>query len=74
MLPESQATGVEKELINILRNMWDDYEFINGTRLYLQNDEDRKLMIEAIKKNEVKNPSDVVLYSLQLYEEGQEAS
>ena len=67
MIPESQATGIEKELIDILRNMWDDDEFVTGTRLYLKTDEDREWMIEAIKEKEVATPSDVALYSVQLY-------
>lgn len=70
-LPE--PIGVEKELVDMLRQMWDHYDFILGTRLCLKTDEERRWMIEAIKSGEVQTTSDISQYSWQIHEEREKA-
>ena len=40
--------GVEKKLAEVLARIWDNHEFILGTRLFLQTDEERQSLIDAV--------------------------
>ena len=71
-LPE--PVGVEKELVDILRKMWDHYDFIIGTRVCLKTDEERSRMIEAIQTGEVRNTSEISEYAWQIHEEREEVA
>lgn len=62
-------TPKEKELFDVLKNMWDDVEFINGTLTFLLYDDERQDMIDEIKAGNVKDPSDVVLFALQIHKD-----
>lgn len=66
-LPEPQ--GVEKELVEKVKEFWDDEEFILGTRLHLKSDEERQWVIDAIEDGELKTSDDIALYSLQIHQD-----
>lgn len=57
------ATDKEQELFDILHNMWNDVEFVNGVLSFLKTDDERQDMIDAIDCGDVKGPSDIVLFA-----------
>ena len=44
-------TEIEKQLIGILRDIWDDKDFILGVITDLETDEERQTVIDYIKEN-----------------------
>lgn len=55
------------ELEKALRKLWDNDEFIFGTKICLPTEEDKEEMLEAIKKGWVKTSSEAALYALAIY-------
>lgn len=63
-LPEPQ--GIEKKMVEMISEFWDDEEYILGVRIDLKTDQERQWMIEAIEVGEIKSSDDVILYALQI--------
>ncbi|WP_288160268.1 hypothetical protein, partial [Megasphaera massiliensis] len=61
--------GVEKKLSEVLARIWDNHEFILGTRLFLQTDEERQSLIDAVVAEKIKNPSDILLFAYDIHKE-----
>ena len=56
-----KLTEVEKELVEKLRIIWNDKEFVIGVLSFLESDEERKHVLDFIQnKNDV--TSDDVIY------------
>ena len=55
--------GVEKKLAEVLARIWDNHEFILGTRLFLQS------LIDAVVAEKIKNPSDILLFAYDIHKE-----
>lgn len=49
--------GVEKKLAEVLARIWDNHEFILGTRLFLQTDEERQSLIDAVVAEKLRIPA-----------------
>lgn len=49
--------GVEKKLAEVLARIWDNHEFILGTRLFLQTDEERQPLIDAVVAEKLRIPA-----------------
>lgn len=64
--------GVEKKLAEVLARIWDNHEFILGTRLFLQTDEERQSLIDAVVAEKIKNPSDILLFAYDIHKEREE--
>lgn len=56
-----------EELEKALRKLWDNDEFIFGTKVCLPKEEDKEEMLAAIKKGWVKTSSEAALYALSIY-------
>ena len=56
-----------EELEKILKNMWDNHDFILGVKLYLPTEENKKEMLQAIKAGWVTNSSEAIRYSMAIY-------
>lgn len=59
-------TQTEKRLIGMLRDIWDDKEFVLGVMNDLETDEERQAVIDYIKDNEEATTEDIVLLSLNI--------
>lgn len=42
---------------------------ILGTRLFLQTDEERQSLIDAVVAEKIKNPSDILLFAYDIHKE-----
>lgn len=71
-LPE--PTGTEKELVDEVTKFWSDPEFILGVRLHLKTDDERKMVIDAIKSGDLKDSDDIILFTLDIHNDRQEHS
>lgn len=56
-----------EELEKALRKLWDNDEFIFGTKVCLPTEDNKEEMLEAIQKGWVKNSSEAALYALSIY-------
>lgn len=63
---ESKRNKINKELISELKKISNDIEFIYGVLLYAEHEEDRKSLLEYIKKGEEVNFEQIILTSLWL--------
>lgn len=63
---ESKRNEINKELISELKKISNDTEFIYGVLLYAEHEEDRKSLLEYIKKGEEVNFEQIILTSLWL--------
>ena len=60
--------NLKKKLENILKDIWDDRDFIFGVQCMLKNDADRQELIDAIEQGIIPYDSDdVILYALAIY-------
>ena len=64
-----QPKGLEKQMVDKLRTLWDNEEFIFCNRLVIKTDEERKEIIKAIDSGRISTPSDMVLYANQICED-----
>lgn len=69
MVTLPDPVGVEKEMVDKIRQFWDWPDFILGVRVHLKTDEERKWMLDAIEQGEVKDSDDISLYALQIHED-----
>ena len=69
---EYKTNKLSKELIDELKKISEDKEFIAGVLLDVENDEDKLTLLEYIRKGEDVNYSQVILNSLWLYQQREE--
>ena len=66
VMPVRKLTEVEKELIEKLRSIWNDKNFVIGVLSYLKNDEERSKLIEFIDSNDDVTSEQIDLLSLDI--------
>ena len=66
---EYKTNQLSKELIDELKKISEDKEFISGVLLDVENDKDKLTLLEYIRKGEDVNYSQVILNSLWLYQQ-----
>lgn len=59
-------TKTEKKLIQVLRDIWDDKEFVLGVVTDLETDEERQAVLDFIKSNDDVTTEDIVLLALHI--------
>jgi hypothetical protein len=59
-------TQTEKRLIGILRDIWNDKEFVLGVMNDLETDEERQAVIDYIKDNKEATTEEIVLLALNI--------
>ena len=63
---EKIPTDTGKKLYDLLKNIWDDEEFIYGVLVDLRGDENKQKMIDAIEKDGLNDISTINLLSLDI--------
>lgn len=53
----------KNELTNILKEIWDEKDFITGVQLCLSNDEERQMLADAITAGIIRNGGDITQYA-----------
>ena len=53
----------KNELTNILKEIWDEKDFITGVQLCLSNDEERQMLADAITAGIIRNGGDIAQYA-----------
>ena len=61
-----KLTKTEEQLIDKLLAIWNDTEFVVGILAYLENDEERQMMLDYIAENEKVSTEELVLLSLSI--------
>lgn len=61
-----RITPIEKQLISMLKDIWNDKDFVIGIITDLETDDERQLVIDYIKNNDGAKPDDLVLLSLHI--------
>lgn len=61
-----QPKGIEKKLVEELRKIWNNDEFVFCNRVSIKTDEERQEIIDAIRNGDIKTSEDMVLYALQI--------
>lgn len=69
---EYKTNKLSKELIDELKKISEDKEFISGVLLDVENDEDKLTLLEYIRKGEDVDYSQIILNSLWLYQQREE--
>lgn len=59
-----ELTKTEERLVDKLLAIWNDTEFVVGILAYLEDDEERQMMLDYIAENEKVSTEDLVLLSL----------
>ena len=59
-------TNTEKKLIQVLRDIWDDKEFVLGVVTDLETDEERQAVLDYIQSNDGVTTEDIVLLALHI--------
>lgn len=59
----------KEELKRVLREFWDDDDFVLGVSLCMPNDEERQVLADMIRSGKLKNGGEVVEYAFDLYTE-----
>mgnify|MGYP005833174115 CR=1 FL=1 len=53
----------KNELTNILREIWDEKDFITGVQLCLSNDKERQMLADAITAGIIRSGGDIAQYA-----------
>lgn len=67
MVPEDKLTGVERDLVQKLREVWNDDEFVTAIRLYLKQPEEKKALLTAMVRGEVVGSDEISLFALEAH-------
>jgi hypothetical protein len=59
-------THTEEKLIQVLRDIWDDKEFVLGVLTDLETDEERQAVLDYIQHNDGVTTEDIVLLALHI--------
>lgn len=54
-------TETGRKLFDLLKNIWDNDDFIVGTMAEVKGDENRQKMIDLIEKEKIKDPEILIL-------------
>ena len=71
MIPEFELIGLERELVDELRTIWNDDDFVLGIRACLKNDDERQNVLSAIRSGEITDSDDISLYAIDIYNDRQ---
>ena len=78
MIPEDETVGAERRLVKMLREIWDNDNFVLGVRLRLKTDEEREEVMQAYEDGDLLDSDDVLLFALDIHQDregiAQEAS
>ena len=78
MIPEEETVGAERRLVKMLREIWDNDNFVLGVRLRLKTDEEREEVMQAYEDGDLLDSDDVLLFALDIHQDregiAQEAS
>lgn len=66
---EAQHNELSQKIVSELMKISEDKEFIAGVLLDVENDEDKKSLLEYIEKGEDVNFEQIILNALWLYEQ-----
>lgn len=61
-----KLTEVEKELVEKIRAIWNDKEFVIGVLSHLKDDEEREELIEFIDSNDDVTSEQITLFALDI--------
>lgn len=61
-----KLTEVEKELVEKIRVIWNDKEFVIGVLSHLKDDEEREELIEFIDSNDDVTSEQITLFALDI--------
>ena len=67
MIDEKKLVGVEKKLVEKLREIYDNDHFVIWVRACLKTDEERQVLFQSILSGEIKNSDDISLYALDIH-------
>ncbi len=67
MIPETEVTGTEKSLVQMLREIWDNDHFVLGVRACLKTDEEREEVMQAYRDGTLLDSDDVSLFALDIH-------
>jgi len=67
MIPETEVTGTEKSLVQMLREIWDNDHFVLGVRACLKTDEEREEVMRAYRDGTLLDSDDVSLFALDIH-------
>ena len=67
MIPETEVTGTEKSLVQMLREIWDNDHFVHGVRACLKTDEEREEVMRAYRDGTLLDSDDVSLFALDIH-------
>ena len=73
MIPETEVTGTEKGLVQMLREIWDNDHFVIGVRACLKTDEEREEVIQAYHDGVLLDSDDVSLFALDIHNDRESA-
>lgn len=59
----------KEELKDVLKEIWDDKDFILGVSLCMPNDEERQILADMIRNGELKGGGEIVRYAFNVYTE-----
>lgn len=71
---EVKRNELSQELVTELKKISDDIEFIGGVLLNVENDEDKKALLEYIRAGIDVDFSQILLTSLWLYQQREEST
>ena len=62
----ARMTPIEKQLVSMLKEIWNDRDFVIGIITDLETDDERQMVIDYIKNADDVTPEDLVLLSLHI--------
>ncbi|EJP32320.1 hypothetical protein HMPREF1147_1324 [Selenomonas sp. FOBRC9] len=69
MIPEEETVGAERRLVKMLREIWDNDNFVLGVRLRLKTDEEREEVMQAYEDGDLLDSDDVLLFALDIHQD-----
>lgn len=67
MIPEAEVTGTEKELVQMLREIWNNDHFVLWVRACLKTNEERAEVMQAYHDGVLLDSDDVSLFALDIH-------
>lgn len=69
MIPEEETVGAERRLVKMLREIWDNDNFVLGVRLRLKTDDEREEVMQAYEDGDLLDSDDVIMFALQIHQD-----
>mgnify|MGYP000855608923 FL=1 len=73
MIPETEVTGTEKSLVQMLREIWDNDHFVLWVRACLKTDKEREEVMQAYRDGTLLDSDDVSLFALDIHNDRESA-